>query len=260
MLAFFALAVATTIYTNLDLAVLDLMKGDAEAGLYGVSIRIKLVIVSIITSVSAVLLPRNSYYYEQGKKDEFLRLLSVTMNVVVTIAAAATMYFILFADDCILLLAGHGFAGSGASMKIIMPTVVLIGISNIIGIQMLVPQGREKETVKASVIGATVDLALNLILIPRFASAGAAAATLAAEACVTGYMVYSVRGSVSELFRRISLPGIAAGLLVAYAVSLPARAVNGVFMRLLLSALCFFGAYCAIIFIIWRKNGLLHSN
>ncbi|MBE6041283.1 MAG: flippase, partial [Clostridiales bacterium] len=66
-------------------------------------------------------------------------------------------------------------------MKIIMPSVILIGMSNIIGLQLLVPDGREKDVVIAAVIGAAADLVLNLVLIPRFASAGAAAATLAAE-------------------------------------------------------------------------------
>ena len=71
MLMLFALAAATTVYTNLDLAILDFMRGDAEAGMYGVAVKVKLVIVSLVTSVSAVLLPRNSYYYEKNSRDEF---------------------------------------------------------------------------------------------------------------------------------------------------------------------------------------------
>lgn len=260
MLMFFALAIATSIYINLDLAILGFMKGDTEAGLYGVSVKIKLVLVSLITSVSSVLLPRNSYYYDRGRTKEFTALLSTTMNAVITVSAAVVLYFIVYAGDCIELLAGRSFEGSVSSMKIIMPAVIFIGISNIIGMQMLVPQGREKETVIAAVIGAAVDLILNFILIPRFASAGAAAATLAAEICVTGYMIYAAGRESGKLFAGISYAGITAALAAAYAASLPARAVSSVFLRLVTTAVCFFGVYMTVIIIIWRKNGLLHRD
>ena len=200
MLMLFALAAATTIYTNLDLAILDFMKGDAEAGLYGVAVKIKLVIVSLVTSISAVLLPRNSFYYEKNRKKEFYSLIARTLKVVITVSVPAALVFMIFARQCISVLAGDGFSGAVMPMIIIMPSVVFIGISNVIGIQMLVPAGREKTVVIAAIIGAAVDLILNLILIPRFASAGAAAATLAAEICVTGYMLYSVRDRLNEIF------------------------------------------------------------
>jgi len=200
MLMLFALAAATTIYTNLDLAILDFMKGDAEAGLYGVSVKIKLVIVSLITSVSAVLLPRNSFYYEKNRREEFYSLIARTMKAVITVSVPVALAFMIFARQCIYVLAGDSFSGAVMPMIIIMPSVVFIGISNIIGIQMLVPAGCERTVVAAAVIGAVVDLILNLILIPRFASSGAAAATLAAEICVTAYMLYSVRDKLREIF------------------------------------------------------------
>ena len=254
MLMLFALAAATTVYTNLDLAILGFMKGNAEAGLYGVAVRIKLVIVSLVTSVSAVLLPRNSFYYEKDMKDEFYRLLSQTMRMIIIVSAPAAVYFMLFAGESISLIAGSGFAGAVLPMTVIMPSVVFIGISNIIGIQMLVPSGREKTVVTAALIGAAVDLVLNLILIPAFASAGAAAATLAAEICVTGYMLYSVRDRISDLFCSIPLRSIIGSLAVSAAAGyLIKTAVQGAFATLCISSICFFGIYSGIVYICHRR-------
>lgn len=49
-----------------------------------------------------------------------------------------------FAKEGIYALSGNGFAGSVLPMQIIMPTLLLIGITNVIGIQIMVPMGKEK--------------------------------------------------------------------------------------------------------------------
>ena len=62
-----------------------------------------------------------------------------------------------------------------------MPTLLLIGITNILGIQMLVPMGKEKIVLYSEIAGAAVDVIINAILIPRYVSAGAAIGTLVSE-------------------------------------------------------------------------------
>lgn len=255
MLMLFALAAATTVYTNLDLAVLDFFKGDAEAGLYGVSVRIKLVTVSLVTSVSAVLLPRNSFYFEKSLKDDFYRLLSYTMRTVFNVSVPAACYFAIFAGESIDLLAGDAFAGAVIPMQIIMPSVVFIGISNIIGMQMLIPAGKEKAVVTAALIGAVTDMALNLLLIPCFASAGAAAATLAAEICVTSYMIRAAGPSVREVFSRIRVLPVFAAVAAASAAGAWVKLLElGPFVSLCISAVCFFAAYAFITYELLHRD------
>ncbi|MBQ3291998.1 MAG: flippase [Mogibacterium sp.] len=261
MMMFFALAAATTIYTSLDLAILDFLKDDAEAGLYGVSVKIKLVIVSLVTSASAVLLPRNSYYYDKGQKNQFMEILSKTIMIVAAVSVPAAVYFVIFARDCIDLLAGSGFAGAVLPMQVIMPTVILIGISNVIGIQMLIPEGRERDVVISSVAGAIVDLVLNFILIPHFASAGAAAATLAAEFVVTGYLVYAAGKDALQILRTIPAARIIAACIAASAGGiLAARLADGTFIRLCISSICFAVIYLIMTRSIWRPDEILHRN
>ena len=66
-------------------------------------------------------------------------------------------------------------------MQLLMITLLLIGLSNITGIQILTPMGRENLVLKSILWGAAVDFVLNLILIPNYASSGAAFATVMAE-------------------------------------------------------------------------------
>ena len=70
ILTFFAMTIATTIYTNLDIVMLGFIKTDIDVGYYNAAVRIKTILVSIVTSLGTVLLPRASYYIEQGLKED----------------------------------------------------------------------------------------------------------------------------------------------------------------------------------------------
>ncbi len=245
MFLLFALAAATSIYTNLDTAFLGFLKGDGQAGLYGVSVRIKLVVVSLITSVSAVLLPRASYYVELREERKFQELITKTAELVMMLAVPAVCYFAAFAPECIALLAGDKFSGAVLPMRIIMITVVFVGISNIAGMQVLVPEGRDFDVAIAAAAGAVIDLILNCLLIPRFASAGAAAATLAAEVIVTLYLVKKADALLNTGILRDVRWGRVTGLSLAAAVlSMTAKALHaGPFTTLLVAALIFAAVY-----------------
>ena len=65
ILIFFAMSCATTIYTNLDTVMLGFMSSDTDVGYYNAAIKIKVILVSIVTSLGTVLLPRASYYIQK---------------------------------------------------------------------------------------------------------------------------------------------------------------------------------------------------
>ena len=255
MMFLFMLAAAVNIYTSLDVALLDLLSGDAQAGLYGVSARIKAALVSLITSVSAVLLPRTAFYFEKGETDSFSKLIGGTLRLVVTAAVLTAVYFAVFAGDIIGVLAGDGFAGAAGSLRILMPALVLIVVSNVIGMQMLVPMDREKPVAAAAAAGAVIDLLLNLIMIPRFGPEGAAAATLAAEAAVLVCLVHTAgAGRIKKLMKDIPLilisAAAAAGALIGTLVS---SGMESSVLRLLASGVCYC-VTCGIIFFIYERS------
>ena len=140
---FFAMSCATTIYTQLDTVMLGFMATDTDVGYYNAAVRIKTILVSVVTSLGTVLLPRSSYYIQEGNFSEFRRLTIKAMNFVWIISLPLTLYFIIFAKEGIYCLAGSKFEGSINPMQLIMPTLILIGLSSVTGIQILVPTGRE---------------------------------------------------------------------------------------------------------------------
>lgn len=107
------MSVATSIYTHLDTVMLGFMHTNTELGYYNAAVKLKSILVSLITSMGTVLLPRLSYYYEMGKKEEFMRMISKALNFVMLLALPLSVYFIAFAEESILLLSGESFPGCG---------------------------------------------------------------------------------------------------------------------------------------------------
>ena len=136
------------------------------------------------TSLGAVILPRSSYYVEHKLWDEFYRISSKALQFVYIVSLPLTFFFILFATPTIMVLAGNEFVGAVEPMRIIMPTVIVVGMSNILGIQMLLPLGKEKIVLLSTLLGGVADFFLNFILIDKFAASGAALGTLVAEIVV----------------------------------------------------------------------------
>ena len=237
---FFAMSVATTVYTNLDQLMLGLMTTSEDVGYYGAAVKIKTVLVSAVTSLGAVLLPRSSYYVEKKNMGAFREVTHKALNFVMLVSVPLTLFFVLFAEPGVYLLSGPAYGDAVLPMQVIMPTLLLIGLSSITGIQILVPLGREN-------VGAVTDLILNLLLIPELKSTGAALGTLAAEFVVLAVQMAALRGEIRELFSGIQYWKIIFSAVLGTAASLPvflqpsgtAEVRN--FFILLAGALLFFG-------------------
>lgn len=247
---FFAMACASTIYTHMDTVMLGFLATDTDVGYYNAAVRIKGILVSIVTSLGAVLLPRASYYVEHGLMDEFRRISKKAINFVFLAASPLLVYFILFARQGIYFLSGAAYEGSVLPMQIIMPTLLFIGLTNIMGIQVLVPMGREKVVLYSEIVGAVVDVICNLILIPKYAAAGAAVSNLVAEAAVLLVQFAALKEEILPAFRTVQYWKISLGLLAGTVASFWAAglALNN-FGVLVVSAVMFFAAYGGILMV-----------
>ena len=254
VMIFFAMACATTIYTNLDNVMLGFMSGDVAVGYYNSAVKIKLILVAVVTSLGNVLLPRVSWYVRQGMREDFKRVCSKAMNFVFLTAAPLSLYFILFAKNGVYLISGTEFTGAILPMQIIMPTVLLIGLTGLMGIQVLVPLGKEKYVLYSEIVGAVVDLVLNWILIPKLGAAGAAIGTLAAEAAVLVFQIIVLRKELADTFRSIQYYKIAIAMAAGTAACIWVMFMDfGNFIALLISAVLFFGVYYGVLLLTREK-------
>lgn len=273
-LAFFAMSCATTVYLHLDTIMLKFLSGSSDegfrqAGVYDTAVKVKSILTGIVTSLGAVLLPRASYYFQQNRMDEFRKMTKKALNLVFVLSLPLMVYFMIYAKDAVLFLSDESFLEATLPMQTIMPTIVLIGITNIIGYQILIPSGKINEVLKSVVIGAIVDLIFNFAFIPFIKCEGAAIGTLLAEISVLIYQViYMVRHretvDIVPVFKNISFWKIIIALATGSLLCLPFRfwhvplkVPEGMdevliksFVSLALSAIAFFIPYAVVMLLL----------
>lgn len=248
---FFAMACATTIYTHLDTVMLGFMTTDEDVGYYNAAVKIKTVMLSIVTSLGTVLLPRSSYYVEQGKIKEFDRITTKALNFVALLATPMVIYFIIYAKEGIFFLSGTSYVGAIVPMQVIIPTILFIGLTNIMGIQILVPLNREIVVLYSEIVGAVVDLILNLLLIPKLAATGAAIGTLIAEISVFVYQLIVLKDQVINAYRKIHYGRIFIALVVSCLSCIWVKWFDfSSVLSLLISGTLFFGFYGIVLLIL----------
>lgn len=98
---------------------------------------------------------------------------------------------------------------------IISPLILIIGTSNCLGNLYYTPSGKRKQSAKVIVLGAVINLCLNLLLIPRFGAIGATVASIAAELVIAVIYVCQCSGYTTwkDLWNR-SYKRITAGLVM----------------------------------------------
>jgi hypothetical protein len=249
IMVFFAMSAGASIYLNLDVVMLRFLQSNEAVGYYNAGIKVKTVLVTCVTSLGTVLLPRLSYYIETADKKAFQLMVGKAFRFVFVAASAVTVYFSIFARESILLLSGEAFLPAVGPMMILMPTVLLIGLSNVTGIQILTPNGREREVMYSIWGGAILDFVLNLIVIPKFSANGAALSTLLAEGMVLLLQCWFLRDVLWSYIRQVQCWKIVIALAVASVMTIPVKIWidSGVFVTLLVSAIVFFGGYAVVL-------------
>ena len=130
------------------------------------------------------MLPRLSFYVANGQIAEFDRMLRKSFSFVFLMCLPIIAGMMLLSPDLLVVVAGERYLPAAACAFVTAPVILFIGLSNILGIQILYPLGKDKLVVASVAVAAALSFSLNLLLIPRYAHFGAAVATLVSEASV----------------------------------------------------------------------------
>lgn len=196
----FIFSAVTTIYTSLDSVMLRMMSDINEVGYYSTSIKIRSVLLNVITVAASVLMPRSSYLVSQGMTEKYYELLKRSMGFVFILAVPSIIFFFVEADKVITIISGDLFLPSVPSFQALVFSLLFIGMTNVIGFQYLITLGKDTLVLFSTVTGAVVDVILNLLFIPSYGAAGAALATSIAECAVFIVQLLFVRNIISKTF------------------------------------------------------------
>ena len=252
ILILFFMSIATTVYTNLDNIMLGIIQSDEDVGYYSTAIAIRRVLLMVVTSLGAVMLPRASYCIENNLEEQFKRLCKKAMNFVTGIAIPLIFFSIIVSEMGIKIYAGKEFMESANILIIILPTILLVGWSNITGIQMLIPMNKEKIVAVSVTVGAIVDFILNLVFIPSFKGAGAAMATVIAEIAVLIVQLKGLGYQISSDLFKLKWKNYFISSAVASGVCLIMMHILNVipFLELIILCISYFMTYVVLMLIL----------
>ena len=189
--------IAIQVYTLLDRTMLGFLETNiSEVGYYEQSQKIQKIIkilLAVITSMGTVMLPRISNNFANGEKESINEYIKKSFNIVFLLAFPMIFGIIAISQRFVPVFFGDGFEKVGLLMKVISPIILIIGMSNVVGMQYLLPTKRQKEFTISVICGAIINFVLNFILIMQFKSIGASIATVIAEITVVIVQIYFIR-------------------------------------------------------------------
>lgn len=143
-----------------------------------------------VGALGLVLIPQLSSSFHQNDLDKFKILILKSLNFVITFSFPLIFFVFGISNELIHAFAGEQFLGAAITLKILSVVVLLIGLSNIFGLQILTPMGKDKYLTFSVLLGTIISLSLNFILIPLFQERGAAITNIIAESAVTIATLY----------------------------------------------------------------------
>ena len=186
--------IAIQVYTLLDRTMLGFLESNiSEVGYYEQSQKIIKILLAVITSMGTVMLPRISNNFANGEKESINEYIKKSFNIVFLLAFPMIFGIIAISQRFVPVFFGDGFEKVGLIMKVISPIILIIGMSNVVGMQYLLPTKRQKEFTISVICGAIINFVLNIILIMQFKSIGASIATVIAEITVVIVQIYFIR-------------------------------------------------------------------
>ncbi len=199
ILSMFIPALAISIYTVLDKTMIGFFsaEGKYENGYYEQSVKISKTALTIITAMGTVMAPRVGYHYEKNEMDAVRVYIYRSFRFVWMIGIPLCFGLIGISSSFVPWFYGRGYEKCILLLKILSVLIPVIGISNVTGIQYLVPSKRQGILTGTVLAGAVFNFVINLLLIPKFFSAGAAAASVMAEGLISCIQLYIVRRELS---------------------------------------------------------------
>lgn len=197
-LAIFLPQIASSVYTILDKTMIGFITGiEEEVAYYEQAQKLVKLVMAIVTSLGTVMLPRIANLFKLNDYDRIKECIGLSFKFTCFLAFPMMFGLMGISYNFVPWFFGNGYEKVIPNMIVIAPVLLCIATSNIIGVQFLLPTGRQREYTLSIFAGCILNLALNGIFIPRYLSLGAAIGSVIAELGVTSVQIYFTRNEFS---------------------------------------------------------------
>jgi O-antigen/teichoic acid export membrane protein len=179
-------AIAVSVYMRIDQIMIKEMLGDYEVGIYSAAVRLSEAFYFIPTIIAASLFP--AILNAQKDNEELANLRQQRLYSLMVWIAIFIAFTLTFSSDWLVkLLFGSAYLDAGQVLRVHAWASIFVFLG-VAGSKWLIANDLQIINLYNTVLGAILNITLNLILIPKFGLVGAAYATLISY-CFAAYLM-----------------------------------------------------------------------
>ena len=236
---FGGILVVAALYARADVLLLSKLAGLAEVGFYAAAYRLFAISQVIPRSFNTSIYPVLSQLFVNSPST-YRQAKSLSIRYILVILLPVAGGICGLAAPVMELLFGREFVVAAPILRIVIWTLVPYGVARVLA-SSLFASNRQVVDLKVNLLGLGANLALNLLLIPRYGAVGCAWATLLSILFFLACQCYFLRREILPVLRQAEIvrPALAvAALLILLALTpswaLPLRISGGAFVYLVL--------------------------
>ena len=199
LLILFSMNVSISVYTLFDSIILGMLKTPVEVSMYSVPLKFIKAFWTFGAAIGVVMISRMSKLVASGNDEQVKDLIKKSNSLVFLITIPFAALCLLCPKEILNFLAGPQYVASYNTLRILGFVPLIIGICNVLGTQFLLPIGKEKYILYATVGGLVVSLVFNFTLVPLFSYIGTSISCVLAELTVLVIVFLSARKFIAIL-------------------------------------------------------------
>ena len=228
-LVLFIPIISYSIYRVMDKTLIGAISNTIQLGNFESAEKIINIPISFITALGTVMMPHMS----KSSDEEYTEKLRATFKLCFFFIIPMIIGLFVISNDFSNIFFGKEFTLTGDIIKYLLPTILFSAITNVIRSNYLIPKGKNKVYVVSTILGAIVNLILNLIFIKKYGALGACIGTIAAEFTVMLYQVVSTRRVINyfKVFK-IGMPFFIQSVIVGIIIYSIGLVISNIYLKL----------------------------
>ena len=191
--------IAISLYVTLDRTMLGALASTTDVGIYDQALKLVNILLTLVTSLGSVMLPRVSNLLSTGDKKSVNRMNQLSFLIYNLVIFPTIAGMLIINNDFVKFFLGKDFQEAKYAIAIMIFRMFFIGWTNIMGIQILIPHNKNKEFLTSTTVPAIISVGLNLLLLPEFGYIGAAIVSVLTEVFVWVIQLYFTRKYLKDV-------------------------------------------------------------
>jgi len=199
--ALFLTTVSISLYTTINVILVNLVLGPTAAGIFALADRLRAAVTNMLGPIMTAVYPFVCRVSARPITQEESRIKRLSFLLILITAIILSVFLFVFAPLIVSILAGPAFSESVPIVRIIAAVPVFIALSNILGVQTMMPLGMDRIVTLIFACTALVNAGGVLVLSNAFGLRGSALGAIGSEI----FLVLALIFVLAKKMRVISL-------------------------------------------------------